>query len=203
MTTIYFIRHAQSHQSMRVAFADWPLSEAGRMQAVQLAELLQTLDLSRLYSSPFLRCRQTIGPFVERSGLDLAHHHDLRERHFAPTVPEGFADIWRRSWIDFDFAIPGYECNRLAQQRFIAAVREIAHSHPGEAIGVCTHGNVIGLFLHHLHTDHGREVAEAIRNPDVLKVTFSEGSFGWDRHYRLEGLDEIASHHSSTPFETD
>jgi 2,3-bisphosphoglycerate-dependent phosphoglycerate mutase len=201
MTTIYFIRHAQSHQSVRVPFADWPLSAAGRAQAARLADLLQPLGLSRLYSSPFVRCVQTIGPFVEKSGLDLAHHLDLRERHFAPTEPEGIADIWHRSWTDFDFALPDYECSRAAQQRFVTAVREIATGHAGETIGICTHGNVIGLFLHHLDPGHGRETTEAIRNPDVFRFRYRDEAFAWDQHYRLGGLDEIASDHAATPFE--
>jgi 2,3-bisphosphoglycerate-dependent phosphoglycerate mutase len=199
MTTIYFIRHAQSHQSMRIAFSDWPLSTLGQTQAERLAALLTPLGLSRLYCSPFERCQQTVGPFVGQSGLEPLFHDDLRERYFAPLRQDGFADVWYRSWQDFDFAVPGYESNRAAQRRFVKAVREIARTHPGESIGICTHGNVIGLFLHHLHDGHGREVTEAIRNPDVLKLTHVGDGFEWDRNYRLEGLDDIASHHDSTP----
>jgi 2,3-bisphosphoglycerate-dependent phosphoglycerate mutase len=199
MTTIYFIRHAQSHQSATVAFSDWPLSAAGQKQAERLADLLSPLGLVRLYSSPYERCLRTIGPFAAKTGMALTFHDDLRESLLAPTLGKDLEHAWRRSWADFGFALPGCESNGAAQRRFVSAVREIAGRHRGETIGICAHGNVIGLFLHHLDNRHGRETAEAIRNPDVLKIGYSEGSFAWHGDYRLHGLDAIASHHIETP----
>ena len=64
---------------------------------------------------------------------------------------------------------------------------------------VCSHGNVIGLFLHHAEPGAGKLEAEAIRNPDVLRITYDGARYAWDRSFDLAALHEFATDHTETP----
>jgi broad specificity phosphatase PhoE len=95
--------------------------------------------------------------------------------------------------------MPGCENSQSAQKRFVAAVSKTADQNPGTALGVSSHGNVIGLFLNHIDDGFHREATETLRNPDVIRVVADAGEFHWDREFRLRGLDTIATSHSATP----
>jgi hypothetical protein len=55
------------------------------------------------------------------------------------------------------------------------------------------------LFLNHIHPAFGRDEAEALTNPDVVRIS-ADGRFVWDQEFRLPGLENIATNHSETPF---
>jgi len=122
MKTVYLVRHAQSRPSAELPDPDWPLSERGHAQARRLTDVLAALDIEEVHTSPYLRCRDTIAPFVASSAVQIHEHHDLRERRVAPTIIENFAEVWRRSWEDFSFALPGCETSHSTQHRVHSAV---------------------------------------------------------------------------------
>jgi len=198
-TTVYLIRHAQSHPTAGIEHADWPLSERGRAQADELAGLLMSLGLERIVSSPFTRCLQTIGPFASRADLRIEVRDGLRERYLGIDLDGDFPAIWRRSWEDLDFALPGCETSRDAQRRFVDTIDRILAESEGKTVGICAHGNVIGLFLHFLDERNGRETAERLTNPDVLRFTVDDGDIAWDGEYALPGLKEVATDSADTP----
>ncbi len=66
-------------------------------------------------------------------------------------------------------------------------------------VAVFSHGHVIALFLHALEENVGREEAELLTNPDVLKVDWEDGAFSWDRKFRLPDLTGITTTHSESP----
>jgi 2,3-bisphosphoglycerate-dependent phosphoglycerate mutase len=200
-TTLYLIRHAQSHPNSRHHYSEWPLSSVGKEQAENLSILLEYLGIEKVFSSPFTRCIQTVEPFAKRHIVDIVVDNDLRERLISTNIIDGFYQIWCKSWEDFDFALPGCETSAQAQLRFGAAVTRLAESHRGRTIALCTHGNVIGLFLNWIDHSVGRMEAERLRNPDVLSVAWNGGVFKWDRHFILSGLQAISTDHKETPVE--
>ena len=195
---VYLIRHAQSRPSSRIAEPKWPLSVVGSQQAERLARLLEPLRIARLYSSPYVRCLNTIQPFASRVGLDIVVKDDLRERNLANGVRIDFQEVWDRSWADFAFALPECESSFQAQNRFVRAVREITQDRSGP-IGICGHGNVMALLLNHLEPTYGREDADRLRNPDVVKLVVEEAGLRWDSEFNLPGLDDVATHARETP----
>ena len=56
-----------------------PLDERGLRQAAELVDLLASHELSRLLSSPALRCVQTIGPLAEGRGIQVEIRDELSE----------------------------------------------------------------------------------------------------------------------------
>jgi 8-oxo-(d)GTP phosphatase len=55
------------------------LDERGRRQANQLVELLDQYEVTRLLSSPFLRCIQTVEPLAQARGFDVEIRDELSE----------------------------------------------------------------------------------------------------------------------------
>jgi len=191
--SLYLLRHAQSAASLEVEEVQWPLSHLGKRQATALADLLAPLSIERVYSSPYLRARQTAEPFAEKTGLRLILDNALGERRLSKDALARFGEVWRRSWDDLDYAPLGCESSLEAQERFAGAVRRIVHQTAAETIAVCSHGHVIGLFLRHLDGALGRERTEALRNPDALRIDVSGTEWALDGAFELPGLDEVAA----------
>lgn len=80
-TPIYFIRHAKAGNRLRWTGPDHlrPLTKAGRRQAKALVALLEPQPFSRLLSSPYARCVQTLEPLAETRGLQLETADELSE----------------------------------------------------------------------------------------------------------------------------
>jgi len=200
--TLYLIRHAQCLPKKAQRFSDWSLSRVGAQQAEELAGLLEPLEITNVFSSPFIRTIETAKPFAQRHGLVIRVVDDLRERLLTNEAGLPSDEVWRRSWEDFSFCLPGCESSLAAQARICWAIGGIAESVEGTS-AIFTHGNVIPLFLNALTRTVGRAEAEALTNPDVLKVSWRSGAFAWDRAFRLPGLARIATDHKQTPVEQD
>lgn len=54
-----------------------PLDERGRAQAAALVEPLAERPSSRVLTSPYLRCVQTVEPLARARGLPLEYRHEL------------------------------------------------------------------------------------------------------------------------------
>lgn len=147
-----------------------------------------------------MRTVETARPFAEKHSLEVVIVEDLRERHITNTPGLPSDEVWSRSWEDLTFSEPGCESSLAAQARICRAVRGIAQKATGTT-AIFTHGNVIGLFLNALTSAAGRKEAETLRNPDVLKLEWDDGSFTWARDFRLPGLEHIATTHAQTPRE--
>ena len=200
MTTLYLIRHAQSQPRPEVPESDWPLSAVGEEQARGMVAVLRPLGIQRIYSSPFRRCRDTLAPFAQAAGLELALHEGLRERRIAGQWVADFREVWWRSWADFEFALPGGETSAACRARIAAAVEEIVTRHPGATHAVGSHGNAIALFMHYVDSTVGMKEASAVRTPEIVKIVHRDGEFAWERAFSAGGeFDRLATDFRQTP----
>jgi 8-oxo-dGTP diphosphatase len=79
---VYLNRHARAGQRESWPGDDdslRPLDERGRRQAEALVELLADRDFSRIVSSPYTRCLQSVEPLAEARGLQLEAVDSLAE----------------------------------------------------------------------------------------------------------------------------
>ena len=78
---IYLVRHAKagSRSAWTEDDRDRPLVDNGWEQANALAARLSALNPSVLWSSPYLRCQQTLQPLGELCGLDVVVDSRLEE----------------------------------------------------------------------------------------------------------------------------
>jgi 2,3-bisphosphoglycerate-dependent phosphoglycerate mutase len=170
MTTLILVRHAQSAPDPALPERDWPLSEAGRRQASDLTDALAELGVDALASSPYLRATETLRPYADRAGLEIAIDEDLRER----VLGRWMADIAdaeeavRRMHADLDFQREGGESGRACIARFEAALARVVAANPGRTVAVGSHGGVLG----HLIARQGVSLPDAfwkrIRNPHLF-----------------------------------
>jgi len=79
--TSVLIRHASAGDR-----DDWdgddelrPLDARGRHQAAELVELLRSLGVRRILSSPYVRCVETVEPLAHALGLGVEHDRRLAE----------------------------------------------------------------------------------------------------------------------------
>jgi 8-oxo-dGTP diphosphatase len=103
-----------------------PLSDLGRRQAESVAEALAAGGpVDALYSSPALRCVQTLEPLGARLSLSVEIVADLIEGH-----------------LDEDRLILGERC--------LNALRPLVDKHEGGRIVACSHGDLIPGFAEHV-----------------------------------------------------
>ena len=79
----YFVRHAKAGSRGHWDGDDRarPLSKKGGKQAEALVEILAPYPISAIFSSPYLRCEQTVEPLARARKLDLQKTAALGEGH--------------------------------------------------------------------------------------------------------------------------
>jgi 8-oxo-dGTP diphosphatase len=71
--TVYLVRHAKagSRRNWSGKDSQRPLSKPGRRQADEIAALLADAAITRIASSPFVRCVQTVEPLAAAVGVPV------------------------------------------------------------------------------------------------------------------------------------
>lgn len=166
---------------VRHAHAEWvpdetrPLSAEGRRDAERLVPLLVSIAPDTLYSSPYVRARQTIEPLAERLALPIEEIEGFRERTLADGAVPDFEGAMLASWQDFSLAFPGGETSSEAQERIHAAFEELTARHATGTVIVATHGNVLALLFNRFDPKHHYEFWRSITWPDVFRLSVDDG----------------------------
>jgi broad specificity phosphatase PhoE len=164
---LLLIRHGQSDLSSRdfVRSArgrqwDPPLSEAGREQASRLTgRLLAMEEPTAVYVSPLRRCRETIRPYLEATGIQAHFLDDLGEVFTGDWEGKNFEEIisgdeelarkFRNQESTFSLA-PGGESGRQLRTRVVPAIEAILAGLQQGTVIVIAHGGVINAYLGHI-----------------------------------------------------
>lgn len=79
--TLYLIRHADAGKRDPYSHDDHlrGLSEDGGRQAQRIADRLGAAGVTRVLSSPYPRCMQTVEPLARRAGVEVELHRVLAE----------------------------------------------------------------------------------------------------------------------------
>jgi len=119
-----------------------------------------------------------MSPLAMRLELDVQEHPDLRERTLGSIAPLDFEQAVAFTWADFDFAHPGGESSRRAQQRGISAVRLLAARHSDELVVAGTHGNLLALVLNVFDARFGFDFWRSLEFPDVYRLDLDRSGGG-------------------------
>lgn len=94
MRTFFVVRHAKAGDRDEWSGDDRtrPLTERGRKQAEELVRLLQPLPIAAVFSSPYLRCTQTVEPLARARRLEVRPASSLVEGRGLAGLREFFAD---------------------------------------------------------------------------------------------------------------
>jgi phosphohistidine phosphatase SixA len=81
MSVFYFVRHAKAGSRGHWQGDDRlrPLSKKGIKQAEALVDVFKPFKITAIYSSPYLRCVQTVEPLARDRGLEVQETPALEE----------------------------------------------------------------------------------------------------------------------------
>jgi len=92
---LFLVRHAKAGNRERWEGDDElrPLSAAGREQADSIARRVGGFPVTRVLSSPYLRCVQTVQPLAEKVGVEVENEPALGEGQPAGPVVDLLTDL--------------------------------------------------------------------------------------------------------------
>lgn len=185
MTKVYFVRHAQSDNTVRNSRSR-PLTDEGKNDTRSVAELLKSRNVRFIASSPYIRAIDTVGLYSLWTGLDVNIYEDLRERNAGGWHGDRFFDFVERQWADFYYHTEDGESLREVQERNIRVLKKLLSEHEGEDIAVATHGTALSVMLNHYYPRFDFECFKKIVNfmPFVIRLDF-EGDVPVDHQIEL------------------
>lgn len=97
MTTLYFMRHAESEANLADILAsqlDFPLTEKGKMDAQKIAEeVQQSHPIDHIICSPLLRAQQTAEPFEAVFGLTATTDTRVIEQNLGKFAGKTYTEL--------------------------------------------------------------------------------------------------------------
>lgn len=188
-TEVYLLRHAQTIPKEGVANKDWVLSEEGKAQAEKLVQPLEELAIDVVYSSPYIRAKETLQPFLNKSGLECQESIDFGEIKAAEQYmdPLDFQTLSKKMIEDIKFVPESGESIEACQYRFMMAVNRIVKEHWGKKILICSHGLPIFAALKAQEPKLNYDDWSRITMPAAFKlITSVEEGGRWDRKFKID-----------------
>lgn len=160
-TTLLLVRHAETEDNAALRLSGWTdadLSPRGEEQVRVLAEHFNREHggIVALYASPLTRARRTAEAIGALTGHEPILLDDLREMYFGELDGHPFEEL-KTAYAHLleadedaeseDFVWPSGESRSGFRERVGNVLDSIAHAHPGEQVGVVTHGGVIATFM--------------------------------------------------------
>ncbi len=160
MTTIYLIRHCQSVANEKRVYNstindDEGLSKNGKKQSLLIAKFFLKKKIARIYTSPFLRTKQTADAIAlatkarieiidEIGEMDCGEWNGKTENDIVKRYPEA----WRGWHYDpQNNPIPGGESLLEVQARALSAFKSLIKKHADEEIVIVTHYCVFNVIM--------------------------------------------------------
>lgn len=190
-TRILLLRHAMTSapELFHGSESDVGLGETGRLQAVEAAEKIKEIGISRVYSSAMRRAIETARPIAEAAQVELVTIASLHERRMGPLSGTPWAEtrpIYEASmasWMagDLDATHPGGESYREIRDRVVPVFQRLANEHHGQTISVVAHGVVIRVLATSLLPRVGPEMLLqiSIEHVAIHDLTFHDGEWSY------------------------
>ena len=156
MPIVYMLRHAQSVANTKGILAgrdnSVALSKMGQQQSRLLVPYLSSIKFSKIYSSPLLRCIQTIEPFMQANpDLDFKIDERFIEMDYGKWSGRRLAALSReKGWRDIQskpstFTFPDGESFRQMRRRVDQAILDLKNQK--SPILIITHGDIIKMAV--------------------------------------------------------
>lgn len=176
MTTVYFIRHAQSNRFEKDDRTR-PLTEEGMADTLKITNALKNSGIKHIISSPYTRTIQTVTNLSETLGISIETEEDLRERNAGKWHGDNFLEFIKMQWADFNYHILDGECLADVQKRNIGALYSIMKKYENETIAIATHGTALSTIINHYYPEYNFESFMRMIDymPYVVKMEFENG----------------------------
>lgn len=178
ITTVYFVRHAQSDRNVHDDRTR-PLTSEGKADSERAADLLKDRHIDLIMSSPYKRSMDTVSSLTRLKGLEIITDEDFRERNAGSWLGDDFIKFIQRQWEDHNFHIPDGECLADVQKRNISALKRVLEKHSGKTVVIATHGTALSTIINYYNPEFGFEDFMRIIDfmPYVVKMEFEEEKF--------------------------
>ena len=167
-TTLVLARHGETdwnREHRLQGWADPPLNELGREQALELAAALDGERFDVVYSSDLQRASETARIVASRLGLGpVVEDPSLREvdlGSWSGRLRDEIADRQR----------PDGETREQHRERVVAGVLRLAAAHPGETLLIVSHGGSLRALETHVTGATPRPLA----NCEYLRMRVEDG----------------------------
>jgi 2,3-bisphosphoglycerate-dependent phosphoglycerate mutase len=157
---VYILRHATPDRTLDVSNRARPLNALGKNQAEALVPFLQTLGLSAVYTSPFLRAIETVRPFCKAADLEPILREDLRESGDKEPIDQ-------------------------VTDRMIGAVTSIVGALGDRNVLISTHGGCTWGTIRHFDPAFDYENYKRIRTPDIFRIINDVGELSIDGDFKF------------------
>jgi 2,3-bisphosphoglycerate-dependent phosphoglycerate mutase len=180
MTTVYFIRHAESDRLVRDGRIR-PLTKKGWHDRELVTEFLRDKNIDIVLSSPFKRAVDTVSDFAEKQGFEVKLIEDFREQMSGSELPrdnEGnpFPDSLKRQWDDFEYRFSDGETLAELRERNINSLNEVLAQHINKNIVIGTHAMALSTIINYYDNSYGFKDFLAMNPlmPWVVKIDFND-----------------------------
>jgi probable phosphoglycerate mutase len=158
--TLFLVRHAAHVELGKILSgrrSDVALSSEGLDQAAIVGDLLGTIPIAAVYSSPRERAWYTARDIADPHELEVQVRDSLDEIDFGQWTGRPFSDLegdegWHR-WNEArgSARAPGGESMNEAVERARAELENLSLEHDGETVVAVTHCDIIrGILAHYL-----------------------------------------------------
>lgn len=156
MTTFYLVRHAEKDGPSTLLSGRPPgvgLTEPGRLQAERIADVLATMPIRRILSSPLARARQTASPTAQRLALDVECSEALGDIDYGEwtsrTAESLESNVEWQQFLGFRSGkgIPGGELLLDVQGRFVGEMLRLRTEMPEGSVALFSHSDPIKLAI--------------------------------------------------------
>ena len=158
MTIFYFIRHGDTDAVGKTLVGRLPgvhLNPEGKAQALRAAEIMDSVQLDLLFTSPLERTMETASLIAERQNLEPVICEALNEISCGDWSGAPFEKLVKdEAWLRFNrfrstARIPGGELAVEVQCRVISKIEEWRNRYPAKKVAAVSHGDVIKSALMH------------------------------------------------------
>jgi broad specificity phosphatase PhoE len=159
MALLYLLRHGESHVNISRTFSylhvDLGLTARGVEQARAVARYFEGKPISRVFSGPLLRARETAEPIAQATGAPLEIVEALRELNVGSLesrsdqagwdIHDGILRRWRAG--DLDARFPDGEDYHEVQARITGFLDRLASEFPDQNLVAVGHGGIFCSVL--------------------------------------------------------
>jgi len=158
VTTFFLIRHGEIDllgHTLSGRKAGVHLNAQGRNQSAALSEKVLKLGVTRIFTSPMERARETAEPLATRAGIQIEVREAFNEVDFGDWTGQTFADLelqekWRQWNVNRPGIRPPYgEMMIEVQARFVTEIELLRQNFPSDRIAIFSHADPLRATLMH------------------------------------------------------
>lgn len=183
--TLYVVRHGQSEANVKDLYGlDTPLTQLGKEQASLTAQNLKNVHFDAVFSSDFLRAKETAEIIAKEHKLVITTKKALREKYMgeiegrvAKEVKKELKELFDmrknvpyEKWKHVRIAL-GAETDDEMMARFLTELREISLAYAGKTVLIGSHVSLMKTLLIHMGlTTHKDMDGQSIENAGYIKL---------------------------------